>query len=170
MTGLDDIAVSFSLNGERRNLMAPADQRLVDLLRDDLTLTSVKKGCSVGRCGACTVLLDGRPANACLLMLWQLEGRHVVTPEGLDDDGDATILRDALASENAFQCGYCAPGFVTALLALLRERPDADEAEIRAALEGNICRCTGYHSILRGACAAAGALRAKRAETAGDPR
>ena len=169
MTGLDGIAVSFRLNGEARSMMAPADRRLVDLLRDDLALTGIKKGCSVGRCGACTVLLDGSAANACLLMLWQLEGRDIVTPEGLDDDTDATILRDALAADNAFQCGYCAPGFVTALLALLRERPGADEADIRAALEGNVCRCTGYHSILRGARAAAKALRAARAKTAGEP-
>ncbi|MFN3546677.1 MAG: (2Fe-2S)-binding protein [Mesorhizobium sp.] len=168
MSGLDDIAVSFSLNGEPHSLMAPADRRLIDILRDDLALVGAKKGCSIGRCGACTVLLDGRPANACLLMLWQLEGRHVVTPEGQDVDADAAALREALAAENAFQCGYCAPGFVTALLALLRERPDADEAEIRAGLEGNICRCTGYQSILRGARAAAAALRAKRAEKAGD--
>lgn len=170
MTGLDDIAVTFRLNGEPRSLLAPVDRRLIDVLRDDLAFTGVKKGCSVGRCGACTVLLDGRPANACLLMLWQLEGRDIVTPEGLDDDAEAAMLREALAMENAFQCGYCAPGFVTALLALLRERPDADEAEIRTGLEGNICRCTGYHSILRGACAAAEALRAARAATAGDPR
>jgi carbon-monoxide dehydrogenase small subunit len=168
MSGLDGIAVSFRLNGEPRGLMAPADRRLVDLLRDDLALVGTKKGCAVGRCGACTVLLDGRPANACLLMLWQLEGHDVVTPEGLDADPDAAIVRTALASANAFQCGYCAPGFVAALVALLRENREAGEAEIRAALEGNICRCTGYHSILRGAVRAAEALRAARAATAGD--
>jgi carbon-monoxide dehydrogenase small subunit len=159
MSGLDGIAVSFRLNGEERSLMAPADRRLIDLLRDDMALTGVKKGCGVGRCGACTVLLDGAPANACLLMLWQLEARDVVTPEGLDETADAGIVRAALAGENAFQCGYCAPGIVMALLALLRAQPDADEAEIRAGLEGNICRCTGYHSILRGALRAAEALR-----------
>jgi carbon-monoxide dehydrogenase small subunit len=166
---LDGIAVSFRLNGEPHNLMAPADRRLIDHLREDLSLVGAKKGCSIGRCGACTVLLDGQPANACLLMLWQLEGRDVVTPEGLDGSADVDILRAALASENAFQCGYCALGFVTVLVALLRERPDADDAEIRAALEGNICRCTGYHSILRGARAAADALRAARAVKAGEP-
>ena len=168
MSGLDGIAVSFRLNGEERSLMAPADLRLIDLLRDGMALTGAKKGCGVGRCGACTVLLDGEPANACLLMLWQIEGRDVVTPEGRDADADAAILREALAAENAFQCGYCAPGFVTALLALLRGNPDANDADIRAGLEGNICRCTGYHSILRGARAAAEALRAAKAETAGE--
>ncbi len=169
MTGLDDVAVTFRLNGVPHSLMVPVGGRLVDLLRDDLVLAGVKKGCSVGRCGGCMVLLDAQPANACLLMLWQLEGRDVVTPEGLDADFDASVVRKALAEENAFQCGYCAPGFVTALLALLRQNPDASEADIRAGLEGNICRCTGYHSILRGACVAAEALRAARAETAGEP-
>lgn len=169
MSGLDGIAVSFRLNGEERSLVAPADRRLIDILRDDMALTGAKKGCGVGRCGACTVLLDGEPANACLLMLWQMEGRDVATPEGLDADFDASVVGRALAEENAFQCGYCAPGFVTALLALLRAHPDAGEAEIRAGLDGNICRCTGYHSILRGACVAAEALRAARAETAGEP-
>jgi carbon-monoxide dehydrogenase small subunit len=169
MSGLDGIAVSFRLNGEERSLMAAADRRLIDLLRDDMALTGAKKGCGVGRCGACTVLLDGEPANACLLMLWQLEARDVVTPEGLGDDADAAIVRAALAAENAFQCGYCAPGVVTALLALLRARPDAGEAEIRAGLEGNICRCTGYHSILRGALAAAETLRAASSGSAAAP-
>jgi carbon-monoxide dehydrogenase small subunit len=169
MSRLDDIAVTFRLNGEPANLITSADRRLIDCLREDLAIVGAKKGCSVGRCGACTVLLDGEPANACLLMLWQLEGRDVVTPEGLGADADAAILRDALAAENAFQCGYCAPGFVMALLALLRRDPDAGDADIRAWLEGNICRCTGYHSILRGARAAAEALRAARAATAGEP-
>ncbi|MBS4019028.1 MAG: (2Fe-2S)-binding protein [Dechloromonas sp.] len=169
MSGLDDIAVTFRLNGEPLNLLAAADRRLIDCLREDLSAVGVKKGCSVGRCGACTVFVDGEPANACLLMLWQLEARDVVTPEGLDGDADAAILRDALAAENAFQCGYCAPGFVMTLLALLRGNPDANDADIRAGLEGNICRCTGYHSILRGARAAAEALRAARAVTTGEP-
>ena len=168
MSDLDDIAASFRLNGEPRSLMAPAERRLVDVLRDDLSLVGAKKGCSIGRCGACTVLLDGRPANACLLMLWQLEGRDIVTPEGLDEDADVAILRAALASENAFPCGYCAPVFVMSLLALLREHPEAGDVDIREALEGNVCRCTGYHSILRGANAAAEALRVARAQKAGE--
>ncbi|WP_187969096.1 (2Fe-2S)-binding protein [Aquibium microcysteis] len=168
MSGLDDIAVTIRLNGEPRNLLAPADRRLIDCLRDDLALVGAKKGCAVGRCGACTVLLDGEPANACLLMLWQLDARDVVTPEGLDADEDAVILREALAAENAFQCGYCAPGFVMALLALLRRDPLASDADIRAGLEGNICRCTGYHSIIRGARRAAEALHAARADPTGE--
>lgn len=162
---IEATAVTFNLNGKTRRVQAPADSRLIDLLRDELGLTAAKKACGIGRCGSCTVLLDELPANACLLMLWQLDGRDVVTPEGLDALPEAEIVRAALAAENAFQCGYCAPGFSTALTALLRDNPEAGEADIRAALEGNICRCTGYHSIIRGALAAAGALRAARLST-----
>jgi carbon-monoxide dehydrogenase small subunit len=114
-------------------------------------------------------LFDGLPANACLLMLWQLDGHDIVTPEGLDALPEARTIRAALAAENAFQCGYCAPGFSIALTALLRENPQAGETEIRAALEGNICRCTGYHSIIRGALAAAEALRNMGANTGARP-
>lgn len=162
MNGANTMTVTFKLNGEARCLQASADSRLIDLLRDELGLTATKKACGIGRCGSCTVLLDELPANACLLMLWQLDGRDVVTPEGLDALPEAEIVRAALAAENAFQCGYCAPGFSVALTALLRDNPEADEADIRAALEGNICRCTGYHSIIRGALAAVDALRSAR--------
>jgi carbon-monoxide dehydrogenase small subunit len=169
MSGAGTMTVAFSLNGEERRVQAAADSRLVDLLRDEFGLTAVKKACGIGRCGSCTVLVGGLPANACLLMLWQLDGRDIVTPEGLDGEPEAETVRAALASENAFQCGYCAPGFSMALTALLRENPQAGEADIRAALEGNICRCTGYHSIIRGALAAAEALREMRASTGATP-
>ncbi len=169
MIGADTMTVIFSLNGETRRVHAAADSRLIDLLRDDLGLTSAKKACGIGRCGSCAVLLDGLPANACLLMLWQLDGRDIITPEGLDAVPGAETVRAALASENAFQCGYCAPGFSVVLTALLCENPQAGEADIRAALDGNICRCTGYHSIIRGALAAAEALRTMRASTGATP-
>ncbi|OBZ95041.1 hypothetical protein ADU59_14760 [Pararhizobium polonicum] len=150
--------VTFRLNGETIQLDAPGDARLIDLLRDDLGYMAAKKGCGIGRCGACSVLMNGAPVNACLLMPWQLQGADIITPEGLDRLSEATVIRQALAAENAFQCGYCAPGFTIVLTALLREKPDAGEADIRAALEGNLCRCTGYHSIIRGALAAVAAL------------
>jgi len=168
MSAASAMSVTFRLNGADLRLDAAPDARLVDLLRDRLGLTATKKACGIGRCGACTVLMDGLPANACLLMLWQLDGRDIVTPEGLDGDRDAELIRAALAVENAFQCGYCAPGFATALTALLRDRPDADEAAIRAGLAGNICRCTGYHSIIRGGLAAAAALRDAQATHGAD--
>jgi len=143
--------IECTLNGAAAACEAPADMSLADLLRDHWGLMSVKTACAIGRCGACLVFVDGRPVNACLLMAWQLEGRVILTAEGLDTIPEARIVRDALAAENAFQCGYCAPGFVVALTALLCEQPSAGEPDIRRALEGNLCRCSGYHSILRGA-------------------
>lgn len=162
MSRHDAMSTAFRLNGEEVRLDATPDTRLIDLLREQLGHTAAKKACGIGRCGACTVLLDDLPTNACLLMLWQLEGRDIVTPEGLDGEPDAELIRAALAAENAFQCGYCAPGVTMALTALLRVNPQADEAAIRAGLAGNICRCTGYHSIIRGALAAGEALRQAR--------
>ncbi|AZO16437.1 (2Fe-2S)-binding protein [Mesorhizobium sp. M2A.F.Ca.ET.043.05.1.1] len=154
----ETIAVAFRLNGADTAMQVPPDMRLIDMLRERLGLTAAKKACGIGRCGACAVLMDGRPVNACLLMAWQIDGADILTPEGLDALPEAAIVRGALAEENAFQCGYCAPGSTIALTALLREHLDADEPAIRAALEGNICRCTGYHSIIRGALAAVRAM------------
>ena len=106
------------------------------------------------------VLVDGKPANACLTMAFQAEGSEIITTEGLEAaEPLAATIRAALAAENAFQCGYCAPGFVISLVALLKDNPDAGEDEIRRGLEGNICRCTGYHSIIRGALSAARMLK-----------
>jgi carbon-monoxide dehydrogenase small subunit len=129
------IPVRFRLNGESRTLAAAPDVRLIDLLRESCGLTAAKIACGIGRCGACLVL-DAIP-----------EGRAV---------------REALVAEVSFQCGYCAPGFTVALTALLGDRPDAGEADIRAALEGNLCRCTGYHSILRGALEAQRVLQQRK--------
>jgi carbon-monoxide dehydrogenase small subunit len=139
-----------------------ADTALVAILRDHAGAMAVKPACEAGRCGACLVLLDGEPVNACLAMAWQADGRSIATAEGLALTPAGATIVAALAAEAAFQCGYCAPGFAVALNALLLRRPDAGEAEIRAALAGNLCRCTGYHSILRGALAAAAALSASQ--------
>lgn len=149
------MTVSLTLNGERKTIDCPPEKTLIKLLRDGLGLTATKEACSIGRCGACLVLIDGKTANACFTMAFQLEGTDVITTEGLDAYPMAMAVRKALAAENAFQCGYCAPGFVVALVALLKENPAPDEDDIRKGLEGNICRCTGYHSIIRGALAAA---------------
>jgi aerobic carbon-monoxide dehydrogenase small subunit len=145
------IEARFVLNGSERTVHAPVDRRLIDVLRDDIGMTSAKKPCGVGRCGGCMVLVDGMPANSCLLMMWQIAGAEIVTPEGLDVVAEAAHVRQGLAEENAFQCGYCAPGFTVMLTALLRDGAQPNEQEIRAALAGNLCRCTGYHSIIRGA-------------------
>jgi carbon-monoxide dehydrogenase small subunit len=153
------MTIRFELNGQPFSVEANPETRLLDLLREHFGLMAAKPSCGIGRCGACTVLADGRPVNACLAMAWQLEGRRIVTAEGLDGVETAMTIRAALVAENAFQCGYCAPGFTIALTALLTENPDIDEAGLRAGLAGNICRCTGYHSILRGALSAAAELR-----------
>lgn len=157
----------YRLNGQEHGFDGPADMRLLDILREEHGLVAAKSGCGIGRCGACIVLVDGRPANACLVMGYRLEGVEIVTAEGLDALPEAQAVRDALVAANAFQCGYCAAGFTVSLVALLRREPDADEAAIRAALAGNLCRCTGYASILRGALEAVDRLRS--AEPAAPP-
>jgi len=160
--------VSFRLNGVARTCLTPASRRLSSLLRDEFGLSAARTACGIGRCGACMVLLNGRLVNSCLMMAWQIGGTEIITAEGLDALPEARLARTALIEENAFQCGYCAPGFVTALTAALRKRELLDEAGIRRALAGNICRCTGYHSILRGA-ARAFELLAADDRRGGDP-
>ncbi|WP_246225939.1 (2Fe-2S)-binding protein [Chelativorans xinjiangense] len=152
--------MTFTINGVRLEVEAPPETSLIDILREKLGLTAAKEACGIGRCGACNVLMNGNLVNACLLSAWQAEGAEIVSLEGLDAFPETRLLRTALAEENAFQCGYCAPGFTMALTALFREHPEACVNDIRAALEGNICRCTGYHSIIRGALAASKALAA----------
>jgi carbon-monoxide dehydrogenase small subunit len=145
------LTLSFAVNGVRRRCVAPPQRRLAELLRDDFGLTAARTACGIGRCGACMVLWNGRAVNACVVMAWQIGDADIITAEGLDVLPEARIVRAALNEENAFQCGYCAPGFVVTLTALLRERMPAMETDIRRALAGNLCRCTGYHSIIRGA-------------------
>lgn len=155
--------IRFVLNGAPCGLAVPPDRTLAQILREDLGLTGTKLGCAIGRCGACTVLLDGRAVNACLVMAWQAEGRAVTTVEALDSLPAGRAVAAALAAENAFQCGYCAPGIALALAGLLATTPRADDDALAAALSGHLCRCTGYHSILRGARAARDAQAASAA-------
>jgi carbon-monoxide dehydrogenase small subunit len=155
------ISLRFQLNGEPVETIATADTSLTRVLRDTLSATETKIGCEAGRCGACMVLMNGQAANSCLVMAWQAEGAEIVTGAGLDALPATAIVRKALAEESAFQCGYCAPGFVISLVALLSDNPQATRDDIMTALEGNICRCTGYHSILRGAMLAASRIADK---------
>jgi carbon-monoxide dehydrogenase small subunit len=157
---LDTLTLSFTLNGEPVTETVGAETRLADLLREKLFLTGTKVGCSIGRCGACSVLVDGIAQNACLLFAWQVDGRTVTTIEGIDRETVAAHVKAGLREESAFQCGYCAPGFVVALVSFLSANPTADDDAVIAVLEGNICRCTGYHSIVRGALNAAARVRA----------
>jgi xanthine dehydrogenase small subunit len=139
--------ISLTVNGIPRRIEAPPLRRLLDILRDDLGLTGTKEGCGEGECGACAVLIDGTLVNACLVPALQLEGRSVVTIEGLGDEPDPVRL--AFLDEGAVQCGFCTPGMVLATHALLQANPRPSPLEIREGLAGNICRCTGYSKIVR---------------------
>jgi len=148
------IPIQFTVNGKDVSVDVPAHHRLVDVLRDELGLTGAKEGCGCGECGACSVLLDGSPTCACLTLASEADGRKIVTVEGIGDDQLHAVQR-ALAANGAVQCGYCTPGMVLAGAALLDRTPDPTEDEIRAALTGNLCRCSGYQQIVDGIRAAA---------------
>ena len=141
-------AVTLDVNGERQEVLVEPRKLLCDVLREDLRLTGTHVGCEHGVCGACTVLLDGRPARSCLLFAVQVAGQEITTIEGLGDGG-LTPLQQALHEEHGLQCGFCTPGIVLTFEVWLREHPDPDEAQIRDALSGNLCRCTGYHNIVK---------------------
>jgi len=138
----------LQVNGNWHELTSRPERRLLDVLREDLGLTAAKNGCGEGACGACTVLLDGEPVAACMVFARAVHGRHVVTAEGLALTGTGRRLHAALTRTNALQCGFCAPGRVVALHALLEREPAPTAAAVRAAIAGNVCRCTGYQKIV----------------------
>ena len=137
------------MNGSPQLLEVRADRRLIDVLRDDLGLTGTKEGCSIGVCGACSVLVGGEILSACLLPAVFVDGRDVTTVEGLAHGDELSPLQDAFIREGGFQCGICTPGQLIAATALLAEYPRPSEGEIREWMMGNLCRCTGYHGITR---------------------
>jgi aerobic carbon-monoxide dehydrogenase small subunit len=147
--------VSLTVNGERREAEVEPRQLLVYLLRDGLGLKGTNVGCDTSSCGACTVLLDGESVKSCTALAAQADGCEVTTIEGLARDGELHPVQQAFHEAHALQCGYCTPGFVMAAVSLLKENPDPTEEEIREGLEGNLCRCTGYHNIVRAVQAAA---------------
>jgi carbon-monoxide dehydrogenase small subunit len=140
--------LGFELNGARVEREVPAERLLIDLLRDDLGLTGTKEGCGVGVCGTCTILVDGAPMSACLLLAVQVEDRAVTTIEGIADGDRLTPLQEAFSTEGGVQCGICTPGQIVAASALLAERRHPSDAEIREWMLGNLCRCTGYEGIV----------------------
>ncbi|MEE9202645.1 MAG: (2Fe-2S)-binding protein [Dehalococcoidia bacterium] len=141
--------VTLTVNGENCQALAEPRHTLLELLRDGLGLTGTKEGCGDGNCGACTVLLDGRPVNSCLVLALEAQGREVVTVEGLARNGALHPLQQALIDHGAIQCGFCTPGLVMAAYALLRDNPHPAEPEVRMAIAGNLCRCTGYDKVVR---------------------
>jgi aerobic carbon-monoxide dehydrogenase small subunit len=160
--------VGFFVNGFYQETEIRPAARLIDVLRDTLGLTGTKEGCSEGECGACTVIVDGRAVNSCLVLAAQVRGKHVLTVEGLAGDDGLDVLQRAFKDNGAVQCGYCTPGMLMSAKALLLQNPSPTEEEIRVALAGNLCRCTGYTTIVRAvqaaaeaeACAAAGSTPA----------
>jgi aerobic-type carbon monoxide dehydrogenase small subunit (CoxS/CutS family) len=142
------VRLALTVNDERHDLLVAPHKTLLEVLREDLGLTGTKHGCELGECGTCTVLVDGAPILSCLALPADLEERVITTVEGLADEGRLHPLQQAFAELGAAQCGYCIPGVLLTAKALLRECPSPTRDEIRAALAGNLCRCTGYTKIL----------------------
>ena len=150
-------AISLRVNGETHSLTVDNRTTLLDALREHIDLTGTKKGCDQGQCGACTVLLDGRRANSCLQLAVAAEGRAVTTIEGMADGETLHPLQEAFWEHHGLQCGYCTPGMIMASADLLERNPTPNEQEVREALAGNLCRCTGYHNIVKAVLAASNA-------------
>ncbi len=149
-------AISLEINGEQVEMEVPARRLLVHFIRDDLGLTGTHVGCDTGNCGACTVQLEGEPVKSCMMLAVQADGARIATVEGLAPDGDLTALQRAFNEHHALQCGYCTPGMLMSASALLARNPHPTEEEVRYALQGNICRCTGYVNIVEAVVAAGG--------------
>ncbi|MBS3811535.1 MAG: (2Fe-2S)-binding protein [Halanaerobiales bacterium] len=145
---MQKVKVSLTVNRKKYNLEVDPDERLLDSLRDRLHLTGVKEGCSIGECGACTVIIDGKAVNSCMVYTFQIDGSHVLTVEGLEIDGRLDPLQLSFIEHQAVQCGFCTPGMLMSAKALLNKNPNPDKEAIKTAIEGNLCRCTGYQQII----------------------
>lgn len=154
------MTLSFRVNGRSVSIETPPGRRLLDLLREDLGLTGTKEGCGEGECGACTVLVDGRPRLSCLTAAIQVEGKDVLTIEGLASD-KLHPLQEAFIATAGVQCGFCTPGLVLAAYALLQEKPAPSADEVREYLAGNLCRCTGYAQVVEAVLLAAELVRGR---------
>jgi len=154
--------IRLTLNGRVVEDMVSTNQTLVEFLRYRLGLTGTKVGCDTGDCGACTVVVDGKAVNSCLMLAVEVDGADVTTVEGLGDAGQLHPLQQAFVDQGAVQCGFCTPGMMMAAKSLLDEKPNAAQDEIRLALAGNLCRCTGYVSILNAVTAAGKVLRGEK--------
>lgn len=157
--------MNLIVNNQPVTTQAPGEMRLLDFIRDELHLTGTKEGCGEGECGACTVLLDGKPVDSCLVMLFQCEDREITTIEGLGSGETLHPVQQAFVEVGAVQCGYCIPGMVLASKAILDEHPDPDEATIKEGLSGNLCRCTGYLKMEQAVRLAGRRMRGEEDET-----
>lgn len=149
------IPISFTVNGSRREIEVEPHELLLDVIRDRLGLTGAKRSCDVQVCGACTLLLDGRPISSCTLLAFEARGREILTIEGLAQNGRLHPLQEAFIENGGLQCGFCTPGMILTAKALLDENPEPTEEEIKHFMHGNICRCTGYKKIIESIIAAA---------------
>lgn len=140
--------VNFTLNQQNVSLEVEPNKRLLDLLREDLGLTGTKEGCGEGECGACTVIINGEAVHSCLVVACQLEGKEIITIEGLEENGELSKIQQIFIEETAIQCGYCTTGMIMSAKALLMHNPNPTVDQIRVALSGNICRCSGYTQII----------------------
>jgi carbon-monoxide dehydrogenase small subunit len=147
--------INLKINGEPYEVSIKPNMTLLDFLRDEIGLTGTKKGCDTGQCGACTVLFDGKPINSCLILAADANGKEILTVEGLNRNGQLHPLQETFIQEGAVQCGYCTSGMLLSAKALLDENPVPGEEEVKKAIAGNLCRCTGYVRIVKAVLAAA---------------
>jgi len=141
--------IRFRLNSQEVTVETDPGKRLVDMLRDDLELTGTKQGCGIGECGACTVVLNSKAVNSCLVLAGQVEGGDLLTVEGLEKNGELHPLQSQFLEKGAVQCGFCSPGMLLSAYALLEKKPDVTRGEIKEAIAGNLCRCTGHEQIIQ---------------------
>ena len=140
--------ICFTINGEVKEIEVEPNKTLLKMLREDLDLIGAKEGCGAGECGACTVLVDNEPVNSCLMLAVEVEGKEILTIEGLSEGINLDPIQESFINHNALQCGYCTPGMVMSAKALLNRNPHPTEKDIKEALAGNLCRCTGYQRII----------------------
>lgn len=157
--------IEFVLNGQTVSLTTPVHRTLLEVIREDFELTGTKEGCDAGECGACTVLIDGKPINSCITLATEVAGKTVLTVEGLAKNGELHPLQQAFVDVGAVQCGYCTPGMLMSAKAVIDELGNPNEEEIRTAIEGNICRCTGYDRIVKAIKVAADRMASAKIES-----
>lgn len=157
ITGKDGVKrylITLNVNGDAHNVLVKGNAVLTNVLRDELDLTGTKKGCELGDCGSCTVLLDGKPVDSCMMLAVEADGREITTIEGVAANGSLDAIQESMINHAAVQCGYCTPGMVLSAKALLTRNPHPTETEVREAIAGNLCRCTGYVHIVEAVLAA----------------